>query len=220
MFDKELFKKICDVSCEWGELEKFVIHIDKKEFDLDNAFDKYYKAENIIHAIEKYQAKEIDAKFLAYWANAYDWIIMSGFKIESDDRSVSLKDVLFFELSDWLDSLSFLDDGEDLNKSEEYKNVFKVLDYFLQDIDDCEAVFALDADEDDEDYIGYAHYADVLIRNDNAKYFIKIYLDSYYFDDNVLFPRVSPEELENQATRLQNQGYRELSYDICADDEE
>jgi len=219
MFDKELFKKICDVSCEWGELEKFVIHIDKKEFDLDNAFDKYYKAENIIHAIEKYQAKEIDAKFLAYWANAYDWIIMSGFKIESDDRSVSLKELLTFEVSDWLDSLSFFDDGEEYYNLEEYKNVFNVLYSVLQDVDDCEAVYALDADEDDEVSEYYEHDVEILIKNDNAKYFIKVYTDCIYPDDNVLFPRVSPEELENQATRLQNQGYRELSYVIYADEE-
>jgi len=219
MFDKELFKKICDVSCEWGELEKFVIHIDKKEFDLDNAFDKYYKAENIIHAIEKYQAKEIDAKFLAYWANAYDWIIMSGFKIESDDRSVSLKELLTFEVSDWLDSLSFFDDGEEYYNLEEYKNVFNVLYSVLQDVDDCEAVYALDADEDDEVSEYYEHDVEILIKNDNAKYFIKVYTDCIYPDDNVLFPRVSPEELEDQATRLQNQGYRELSYVIYADEE-
>lgn len=220
MFDKELFKKICDVSCEWYDLKKFVTNIDKKEFDLDNAFEKYYKVERIICAIEKYQAKKIDAKFLAYWSTAYDWIIMSGFKIKNEDKSVSLKDFLIFEISDWLDSLSCFDGSEDLCNLEYYKTTFKVLDSVLQDVDDCEAIFAIDADEDDDDYDYYAHYVEVLIKNDSAKYFIKVYTDCIYPDDNMLFPQVQLEELENQATQLQKQGYRELKYGACDDEDD
>ena len=220
MFDKELFNKICDVSCEGDELKKFVTNIDKKEFDLNNAFNKYYKVERIICAIEKYQAKKIDAKFLAYWSTAYGWIIMGGFKIENGDKSVSLKDFLIFEISDWLDSLSFFDGDDDFYHLKDYKTTVKVLDSVLQDVDDCEAVFAIDADEDDEDYDYYAHYVEVLIKNDNAKYFIKVYTDCIYPDDNVLFSQVKPEELENQATQLQKQGYRELKYGACDDEDD
>jgi len=218
MFDKELFKKICDVSCDWCELEKFVINIDKKEFDLDNALEKYYKVERIICAIEKYQAKKINAKFLAYWSNAYDWIIMSGFKNGDDNKSISLKDFLIFEISDWLDSLSFFDDSDDWYNLEEYKTTFKVLDFVLQDIDNCEAIFAVDADENDEDYDYYAHDVEVLIKNGKAKYFIKVYTDCIYPDDNVLFPKVTREELEDQVVKLREQGYRKLKY--CAGEDE
>lgn len=212
MFDKDLFKKICDVSCDWGELEKFVVNIDKKEFDLSNALEKYYKVERIICAIEKYQSKKINAKFLAYWSNAYDWIINSGFKMENNDKSISLKEFLIFEISDWLDSLSFFDDSDDWYNLEEYKTTFKVLDSVLQDIDNCEAMFAVVADEEDEDYDYYAHDVAVLIKNVNAKYFIKVYADCIYPDDNVLFSKVPLTELENQATQLHKQGYRELKY--------
>ena len=214
MFDKELFNKICDVNCDWGELEKFVINIYKKEFDLSNALEKYYKVDRIICAIEKFQSKKINAKFLAYWSNAYDWIINSGFKIENNDKSISLKEFLVFEISDWLDSLSFFDDSDDWYNLEEYKTTFRVLDSVLQDIDNCEAIFAVDADEDDEDYDYYAHDVAVLIKNVNAKYFIKVFTDCIYPDDNVLFSKVPLTELENQAIQLQKQGYRELKY--CA----
>lgn len=218
MFDKELFKKICDVSCSWEELEKFVTNIDKKEFDLDNTLEKYYKVERIISAIEKYQAKKVNAKFLAYWANAYDWIINGGFKIENGDKIISLKEFMIFEISDWLDSLSFFDDRDDWYNLEEYKTMFKVLDSVFQDIDNCEAVFAVDADENDEDYDYYAHDVEVLIKNDKAKYFIKVYTDCIYPDDKVLFSKVTLEELENQVIKLQKQGYSELKY--CAVEDE
>lgn len=214
MFDKELFKKICNVSCDWNELEKFVTNIDKKEFDLSNAFDKYYNVERIICAIEKYQSKKLNAKFLAHWSNAYNWIINSGFKIENNDKSISLKEFLIFEISDWLDGLSFFDDSDDWYNLGEYKTTFKVLDSVLRDVDNCEAIFAVDADEQDEDYDYYAHDVAVLIKNVKAKYFIKVYTDCIYPDDNMLFSKVPLTELENQTTQLQKQGYRELQY--CA----
>lgn len=118
------------------------------------------------------------------------------------------------EAIDKMDSLSFFDDSDDWYNLEEYKTTFRVLDSVLQDIDNCEAIFAVDADEEDEDYDYYAHDVVVLIKNVNAKYFIKVYTDCIYPDDNVLFSKVSLTELENQATQLQKQGYRELQY--CA----
>lgn len=211
MFNKELFEKICDVSCDWSELEKFVINIDKKEFDLNNAFEKYYNVERIICAIEKYRSKKINAKFLAYWSTAYDWIINSGFKIENNDKSVSLKEFLIFEISDWLDSLSFFDDSDDWYDLEEYKNTFKVLDFILQDIDDCEAIYAVEA-EDDEDNDYYTHDVTVLIKNVKEKYFIKLYTDCIYPENNVLFTKVLLTDLESQEGQLQKQEYIELKY--------
>lgn len=211
MFNKELFEKICDVSCDWSELEKFVINIDKKEFDLNNAFEKYYNVERIICAIEKYRSKKINAKFLAYWSTAYDWIINSGFKIENNDKSVSLKEFLIFEISDWLDSLSFFDDSDDWYDLEEYKNTFKVLDFILQDIDDCEAIYAVEA-EDDEDDDYYTHDVTVLIKNVKEKYFIKLYTDCIYPENNVLFTKVLLTDLESQEGQLQKQEYIELKY--------
>jgi hypothetical protein len=211
MFNKELFEKICDVSCDWSELEKFVINIDKKEFDLNNAFEKYYNVERIICAIEKYRSKKINAKFFAYWSTAYDWIINSGFKIENNDKSVSLKEFLIFEISDWLDSLSFFDDSDDWYDLEEYKNTFKVLDFILQDIDDCEAIYAVEA-EDDEDDDYYTHDVTVLIKNVKEKYFIKLYTDCIYPENNVLFTKVLLTDLESQEGQLQKQEYIELKY--------
>ena len=55
MYDKDLYNKIINASCSFEELEKFVIKIDKKEFDLDNAFEKYYDVERILYAIRRYE---------------------------------------------------------------------------------------------------------------------------------------------------------------------
>lgn len=58
MYDKDLYNKIINASCSFEELEKFVIKIDKKEFDLDNAFEKYYDVERILYAIRRYENKK------------------------------------------------------------------------------------------------------------------------------------------------------------------
>ena len=122
MYDKELFGKIISVSCTFEELEAFVINIDKKEFDLENAFEKYYDAERILYAIRRYEKKEISDKYLAHWMNAYNWIIMAGFRTQQENKEIVFKDWLVWEISDWLDSLSFFDDSEDYITLEDYKN--------------------------------------------------------------------------------------------------
>lgn len=211
MFNRHLFAKICDVSCSFNELEEFVIDIDKKEFDLQNPFEKYYSVDKIILAIEKYQANEIDAKFLAYWMNAYNWIIMGGFKIEKKDESISLKEFLIWTISDWLDSLSFFNVDNDWYNLEDYKNAYKVFDLVLQDINHCKAVFA--------DYGDNEGDAVVLIRNDNSKYYIKVYGELDYNNEMISFEKVEYAYLDNQAKQLLNLGYQELKYGNWEDED-
>lgn len=208
MFNKDLFNRICNVSCSWEELKEFVIAIDKKEFDVENPFEKYYSVDRIISAIEKYQAKQINAKFLAYWMNAYDWIIMGGFKIEYEDESVALKDFLIWTIADWLDSLSFFDDSDDWYNLEEYKNTYKVLDSVLQDLPTCKAVFS----ELDEEDFTQEDAVVVLIMNDKAKYFIKVYGDLDYNNEKVKFEKIKAIDLKKRAQQLLDFGYKELKY--------
>lgn len=108
MVEKKLFEKICEAKCSIKELEDFVRNIDEKDFDLDNPFEKYYDLDRIIAVIEKYQNGLINAKYLANWMNAYNWIMMGGFKIDDDDNHINLKELLIWLICDWLDSLSFL----------------------------------------------------------------------------------------------------------------
>lgn len=204
MYNQKLFDKICSVSCSFGELKEFVTNIDKKEFDLHNPFEKYYSVQSIIFAIEKYQSKEIDAKFLAYWMNAFNWIIMGGFKDNIDDEGVTLKEFLIWTITDWIDSLSFFDDTNDFYNLEDYKNVYKVLDSVLQDIDQCKAIFTeYDCSED---------AVVVLITNDVAEYFIKVYGELDYNNDVIYFEKVESDYLKDKVNDLHNLGYRELKY--------
>lgn len=141
MFDKKICEKICTVSCTFEELENFVIGIDKKEFDLNNAFQKYYSLDCILFAIKKYKAKQITDKFLREWACAYNWIVSAGFCFQSETNH-KIQEVLIFEISDWLDSLSFFDETEKVCDIEKYINVFSTLDKIYKNINDWEFEYA------------------------------------------------------------------------------
>ena len=144
MFDKEIYEKIFTVSCTFEELENFVIGIDKKEFDLDNAFQKYYSLVCILSAIQKYKTKQISDTFLAYWANAYNWIIMSGFKVSYHEEKNNriIKEIIIDEICEWLDSLSFFDEEEEMFDIENYINAFSTLDKIYNNINDWEFEYA------------------------------------------------------------------------------
>ena len=141
MFDKQMYEKICAVTCTVEELDGFVCGINEKEFDLDNAFEKYYSLNVILHAIQRYKNKEITDRFLAHWACAYNWIISAGLDFQSATNH-QIKEVLAFEISDWLDSLSFFDETEELFDIENYINVFSTLDKIYNNINDWEFEYA------------------------------------------------------------------------------
>ena len=129
MFDKMMFEKICGVTCTLNELKCFNSKIDEKEFDVDNSFEKYYSFDVILKCIQLYKDKCITGKYLAYWCNAYNWIIMGGFKgkaIDENEKNVDVATILIWDISDWLDSLSFFD--AEFYVLDEYISNFRILD--------------------------------------------------------------------------------------------
>lgn len=209
MYNKDLYNKIINASCSFEELELFISDIDKKEFDLDNAFEKYYDVEKILYAINRYENKEVDDKYLAYWMNAYNWIIMAGFKIESKNNEISFLDWVVWEISDWLDSLSFFDDSDDWFNLDDYKNSFKIIDGIYKNINEWDCVFA-HTDEwggNDDDVV-------LLVVNDKTKELVKIYASLDYLNERVDFPRIEEDEFEKKIKQLKKVGYQELRYGL------
>ena len=209
MYNKDLYNKIINASCSFEELELFISDIDKKEFDLDNAFEKYYDLERIIYAINRYENKEVDDKYLAYWMNAYNWIIMAGFKIESKNNEISFLDWVVWEISDWLDSLSFFDDSDDWFNLGDYKNSFRIIDEIYKNINDWKCVFAHTDEwgDNDEDVV-------LLVVNDKTKELVKIYASLDYLNERVDFPRIEEDEFEKKIKQLKKVGYQELRYGL------
>ena len=129
MFDKAMLEKICSLKCTCDELKRFNSKIEKREFDVDNCFEKYYSLGSILKCIQLYKDKRITAKHLANWCNAYDWIVMGGFKGKANDeneKNIDVASILIWDISNWLDGLSFFD--PEFHDLDEYIANFRVLD--------------------------------------------------------------------------------------------
>lgn len=204
MFEKKLLEKICEAKCSIKELEDFVYNIDKKDFDLDYPFEKYYDLNRIITMIEKYQNNLISAKYLAYWMNAYNWIIMGGFKIEDNDNHITLKRFIICLICDWLDSLSFFNYcGE--YELEKYKESFKSLNRVYLDCAECSAVFTPYGNNDD---------ICVLVVNEKSSYFVVLYDELDYVNSKCDIRLSDIDSIKDEIKRVNKIGYTRLAYGI------
>ena len=142
--------------CSFDELAEFSVNMSvKKDFDFNDSFNKYYNLDKILMAIEKYLNKTINAEYLTYWANVYNWILMASYFF-NDNYSNSFKQLLRNSISWELDALSFFDsenikqDTINLNK---FIVEFKVLDYLYNRINNFMIYYAFCKDEFGENQI-------------------------------------------------------------------
>ena len=207
MYNKEVFDKIINATCTFEELEAFVIDIDNKEFDTDNTFEKYYKAERILYVIRRYENKEIDDEYLSCWMNAYNWIIMAGFKIESENKEFSFQDWVVWEISNLLDGLTFFDDSTDEFNIEDYKNSFIIIDKIYKNLNDWTCFLAhTDKWRELEDVVV------LLTINYKTKEFVKMYADLGYLIEDVKTEKMELDELKKEIEQLKSKGFMELKY--------
>jgi hypothetical protein len=211
MFDTVLFDKICSVNCSDQELKEFKRGIERRKFDTDNAFDKYYSIESILKCFDLYKTGKISEKFLADWAYAYDFIIMGGFKrMENEDSKMdtTLKKVISWEISDWLDSLSFAYMYDTL-EIDDYSNGLCTMDAIYKNIDDWNAFYSYTGMKYDngEDFSNIY----VLLVNDKSREFIIFENDGCDFREYKLQANLCEEAaLEQMMRDLKNMGYKEL----------
>lgn len=206
MYDKELFDKICNVACSSDELEKFVTKIDKQEFDKENSFDKYYKADRILHAINCYENNKIDDRYLACWMCAYNWIIMASDWAQTNDE-VTFKELIVWQISEWIDSLSFFQAEDDFYDLDGYKRTFELLDRLYMNEGEWKRVFS-HTDENgnnDDDIV-------LLVTNDKTKEFAKLYDDFDFWNFKTEVEWVEPDEIKKEIGRLKALGYKEIHH--------
>ena len=208
MYDKLLYEKILECKCSYDELKNFNKDIDKKEFDQEDAFIKYYSLERVLYAISRYEKKEVDDRYLASWMNAYNWIIMAGFKSEQEGE-ITFQDWIVWEISDWLDSLSFFDDSDDWYNLLDYKNSFIIIDKIYNNASDWTAVFAHTKEwgDNDDDVV-------ILAISQKNKEFVKMYGTLDYLNNKVDIEKITVKQLKAEMKILKNQGFTQLKYGL------
>ena len=210
MFDKVLFEKICNITCTLDELKGFNSKIYEKEFDVHNCFEKYYSLDVILKCIQLRKDKRITDKYFAYWCNAYDWIIMGGFKGKANDENennIDVATILIWEISDWLDSLSFYDDGfYDLDV---YVRNFRVLDSIYKNHRKWEVFYSFGSETyDDGEPI---NAISVLFINKIKNVYYTLFIDGCDFKKCILNKKMMEvPDIEKMISDLKIKGYKEL----------
>lgn len=192
--------------CSFDELAEFSVNMSvKKEFDFNNSFNKYYNLDKILMAIEKYLNKTINAEYLTYWANVYNWILMASYFF-NDNYSNSFKQLLRNSISWELDALSFFDSE---NEKQDKKNLkkfivdFKILDYLYNKINNLMIYYASYIDEFDQTIIK------VLFVDEKNNVFHVLETDNFIPEKNV-GTKIEINELKGKVLNLSKQKFKKM----------
>lgn len=192
--------------CSFDELAEFSVNMSvKKDFDFDDSFNKYYNLDKILMAIEKYLNKTINAEYLAYWANVYNWILMASYFF-NDNYSNSFKQLLRNSISWELDALSFFDSE---NEKQDKKNLkkfivdFKILDYLYNKINNLMIYYASYKDEFDQTIIK------VLFVDEKTNVFHVLETDNFIPEKNV-GTKIEINELKGKVLNLSKQKFKKM----------
>ena len=206
MFDKTFYQQVFDLSVDYKRLADFCREMDeKKQFDTDNAFEKYYDVNYIINAIDAYQNKKIDGYYLASWMCVYLWILDAGYcdeKIWDDGFS----QIIHYKITDTIDSLAFFDDEEDSGyfNLDVYKQEFLFLDKLYKNQMVCQNfAYCFEGDDDCDEYVKG------LMINEKEKNYVIVYTDLFE-DDVVSLQLQDKKEFDEQIAKLANKGYKQV----------
>lgn len=206
MYNKNLYNKMINCECSFDELAEFSVNMSvKKDFDFNDSFNKYYNLDKILMAIEKYLNKTINAEYLAYWANVYNWILMASYFF-NDNYSNSFKQLLRNSISWELDALSFFDSE---NEKQDKKNLkkfivdFKILDYLYNKINNLMIYYASYKDEFDQTIIK------VLFVDEKTNVFHVLETDNFIPEKNV-GTKIEINELKGKVLNLSKQKYKKM----------
>lgn len=202
MYDKDLYRKVIDVTCSGKELTAALKDIDGIEFDCGNSFEKYFNLRSILVAIMKYKRNEINVKYFTNWVKLYYHVLVGGIDNKAKPQ-IDLKGSLKWAILDNLSRLMFYNEFYNTEDLKLYINAFLTLNKVYREMDECSAVFAV--------YEGVSYDVAGIIFNSTRKYFMKIFMRSEknLFDELQLFDL---SELGRQEEELRTIKYYELNY--------
>lgn len=207
MYDKELIEKVCTLTCKPEEIN---INQTSIRYDLDYPFKKYYNADIIIGAINKYILKEWDDVTLANWCCIYDWILCGGFDDDLKERLNPLETFLMNIISWDLDGLSFFNEDIDEGSDEAYEWIefYKNIDHVWQTREGWKGVYAPIGEYDKVNGQQY-----VVIINDSLKEYMIIFsehLNNSYKCQNEFLKYTTKNKFVRLIKKLEELGYSNI----------
>ena len=202
--DKSFYKQIFSLECSFEELEDFNVDIDKLKFDDNDSFEKYYDIEIIINAVRKYQEEKIDEKYLSYWANLYNWLIMAS--EWKENKCFDFKAFIKSCISYALDSLSFFEDWCDdamCNDLDAFIRGIKFYDNILKNIVDYKVFYRPLTGE----YV-YNNSVYIVAVNDKEMKYVKFRDGVLNYKDYDVGNELDIHEMASMVKQLNLKGYK------------
>ena len=196
----EFLNKICKAECNFEEIKIFCQN-KTIELDLENSFEKYYDIKMIENAIKKCIAKEIDYEYLSFWATAYNKIIMASV---NQQKNLTFKTYIQYEISDILDSLSLINTFEDVNLKDYIEDI-KFYNKIYENLDIFKIYYNISKDKKNKMNTYF------LITNDYGKEFAALtWEDMEYKTTKEYEQEVSYLEMMDLITKLSDEEYIEM----------
>lgn len=221
MFDEKLYERILALECTEKELNSISPRLAEMEYDSLEPFDKYYSLDRVRACIQKLDAGEWSVMAAAGWVNVYNWIVMGGFKGEDHDedkKEISLAALIRYEISDWLDGMSFMD-GVYSPPAEFYLEGLTRLDGFYKDRNDWDGFYTFtdnrnsDGGEMDDIYL--------LLINGKRRQIIISRNDSVdWIRNKPMLTLVALKEFKGKIKEYNTLGYKELPHFFGSEYEE
>ena len=212
MYDKELTQKVCNLTCT----KKDVVRDQTKiKYDNEHPFRKYYSAETMKGAIEKFLSNEWDDQMLSHWACIYCWILLGGCDYANITADLNTFERFLRDVITWdLDGLSFFDIeyfDDYIERMHNTKQFYEDFDHIWQTRDEWKAVYAMigpNAEENGEQY--------VTLVNDTTKEYMLIFSDHIengFEDEHFRF--ITQDAFIAYIEQLKSKNYKILS---CAEE--
>lgn len=202
MLCKDVYEKIRNADCTEEELSKLLSETELLENDCADPFKAYYNADDVLKRIDLCKEGKVSDEYLADWANVYAWLLLRD---EECDNALTWKDLVEYDITDWLDGLSFYDEEDDEGTLlDDFRRAFEVLDGIYRSLDEWQV------------HLGYscANILTALAVNDEKGEFVRLYFAG--MDDDVeerLFAKpLSEEKLRELVNDLKKNGYSEVDY--------
>ena len=204
MVNRNLCKRLKGVECTNEELSCFIDRHEDFYGLADDFFKEYYSLDSILKCINLYKAGEITESYLTSWANAYAWLLLGNDKSDTDEV-VTFKALVEYDITDWLDGLSFYNEEYDGEKNiiEDFAHAFEALDTIYRNLDEWTP------------HVGYFdNVLSVVAVNESNRELMRLYFA--YMDEDFakkLFAKPLPERsLRRLMNNLKKQGYTEVEY--------
>ena len=206
MYDKELFQRICDLTCSKDDVIRSQTSM---EYDTVEPFKKYYSIATIKGAMEKFISQEWDDRTLAHWACIYSWILTGGCR-DTEEHLTPLQRFLCGVIVWDLDGLSFFGDEyceDSIKLLRDCIQVFENYDHILKTHGEWRVLNATIGPYDESNGARWV----LLINNRRSEYMI-LYAD---FSDNpcehTFFKRVKAKEFIRHVEDLKSKDYTLLT---------